>query len=392
MANPVHHLQQTSFARPAAILLATLVLCCGGCQSLNVKSPFPWERDAAKKSPDKIMAVWTDAVKTEPGKPSERGFGGRVFFYDNQGKTMKVDGEVSIYLFDDDSRLEDAQTPEKKFVFPAETLALRYSKCSLGDSYNFWVPVGPVIGPNRKLSLVTKIELDQGGSVVSGVTRKILPGSGYPATAATTPRTATAPSTPNDSATLAPPEPAEPNPIAQAGYIEPVDSATPASSSTVRSIAAETIQLTPSFTERLRRAADENKEPQGKRQDSPGSDSAPQSAPATTPSSSSTGSTSRQPVPDSLAAHSEPTTPPAQNQPSIPPTATHPRYQPHRAGWLSSLPPTPRSGFQNARPKLERSALQQSRRAAVTFPDQVQSQVPAVDHVTYSVGAGEQDD
>ncbi|MFM7740412.1 MAG: hypothetical protein ACKO9H_13480, partial [Planctomycetota bacterium] len=192
------------------------------------------------------MAVWTDAVRTESGKPAERGFGGRVFFYDDKGKPMKVEGTVHIYVFDDDRSMDHVQTPEKKFVFPADTLELRYSKCSLGHSYNFWVPIGSVQGPNRNLSLVTKIELKSGGSVVSSVTRKILPGSGLPPAALAAKPKSGQPSL----ASLANPASGS---VAQVSYDEPLPEDNAATKPAVtRQITAETIQLTPSFTQRLR--------------------------------------------------------------------------------------------------------------------------------------------
>jgi hypothetical protein len=382
----------------AAILLGLSILACCGCQTLNVKAPFPWDRDKADKSPDKIMAVWTDAVKTEPGKPGERGFGGRVFFYDDQGKTMKAKGEVSIYLFDDDRSLDEAQVPEKKYVFPADTLELRYSKCSLGHSYNFWVPVGPVNGPNRKLSLVTKIELEQGGSVVSGVTRKILPGSGYnpppgkpAAETALSPPSATNRKSENRAASTTGTPPNEG--VAQASYTEPISPLSQPAAAHSRSISAETIQLTPSFTERLRKVtedSDTNKDSRGKE-----APKAPalKSGPAVIPTANSglppNQATSPERTPDSPATHSEPSKSQAQNQPSMLPNATHPRYQPHPAGWLSSLPPTPRSGFQSARPKIERSALQRSRQAVATLQAQAESQALAAGSGAYSDGVVE---
>jgi hypothetical protein len=180
MQKSLYKQSSTLAIRTLGLLSCLVLLCLAGCQTINVKAPFPWDKEKNKPQPDKIMAVWTDAVRTESGKPAERGFGGRIFFYDDKGKTMKAEGTVHIYVFDDDRSLDQVQIPEKKFVFPADTLELRYSKCSLGHSYNFWVPIGTVQGPNRNLSLVTKIELKSGGSVVSTVTRKILPGNGLP--------------------------------------------------------------------------------------------------------------------------------------------------------------------------------------------------------------------
>jgi hypothetical protein len=353
-----------------------------GCQTVNVKAPFPWEKEKDKPQPDKIMAVWTDAVRTESGKPAERGFGGRVFFYDDKGKPMKVEGTVHIYVFDDDRSMDQVQTPEKKFVFPADTLELRYSKCSLGHSYNFWVPIGSVQGPNRNLSLVTKIELKSGGSVVSSVTRKILPGSGLPPAALAAKPKSGQPSL----ASLANPASGS---IAQVSYDEPLpaenSAITPAAT---RQITAETIQLTPSFTQRLRQLSEEDKAKQSPTINSPRSTLPPEKTQLNDAGKESTTS----PPQNEPAADSELRKSQAQTQPSTQPNATTLRYQPHPAGWLSGLPPTPRSGFQNVRPRFDPNSAQQLRRAAGLAQAQAETRAQAVGNVTYSDGAAAQGD
>jgi hypothetical protein len=368
--------------RSLGLLSCLVLLCLTGCQTMNVKAPFPWDKEKEKPQPDKIMAVWTDAVRTESGKPAERGFGGRIFFYDDKGKTMKVEGTVHIYVFDDDRTIDQVQIPEKKFVFPADSLELRYSKCSLGHSYNFWVPIGSVQGPNRNLSLVTKIELKSGGSVVSTVTRKILPGNGIPnAVTASKPK----PSQPLESS----PSNQTSGSVAQVSYNEPLAADAPkANSSNARQITAETIQLTPSFTQRLRQLSAEEKAP------------LPPATSAESPAASRENPETNKEQPESStspprngpAIDSELQKSQAQNRPLAQPNATTLRHQPHPAGWLSALPPTPRSGFQNVRPRIDPNSAQQLRRAAALAQAQAETQAQVAGNVTYSDGAAAQGD
>lgn len=368
--------------RTLGLLSCLVLLSLTGCQTINVKAPFPWDKEKNKPQPDKIMAVWTDAVRTESGKPAERGFGGRIFFYDDKGKTMKAEGTVHIYVFDDDRSLDQVQIPEKKFVFPADTLELRYSKCSLGHSYNFWVPIGTVQGPNRNLSLVTKIELKSGGSVVSTVTRKILPGSGLPGAVTASKPT---PSQSSDS----PPTNRASGSVAQVSYDEPLEPEAPkATSSYSRQITAETIQLTPSFTQRLRQLSAEEKAPQRPVNDS----ETPSSSRELPDTNEEQPESSTSPPRNGPAVDSELQKSQAQNRPLVQPTATTLRHQPHLAGWLSALPPTPRSGFQNVRPRIDPNSAQQLRRAAALAQAQAETQAQAAGNVTYSDGAAAQGD
>ncbi|MFW6170661.1 MAG: hypothetical protein ACODAD_09240, partial [Planctomycetota bacterium] len=57
-----------------------------GCAPLDlteVKLPaFPWQKTQGEPvPPQRIVGFWSDTVMYQQGKPSVRGFGGRVYFY-----------------------------------------------------------------------------------------------------------------------------------------------------------------------------------------------------------------------------------------------------------------------------------------------------------------------
>ncbi len=101
-----------------ALVLAALVTCLTGCQSIKNDSDdkswkptlpdsmaerIPWT-EAAKNRPQvpaKLAAMWSDTVKRQPGKQSERGFGGRIVFYDGDEEQVRVDGQLVVYAFDE---------------------------------------------------------------------------------------------------------------------------------------------------------------------------------------------------------------------------------------------------------------------------------------------------
>ena len=66
--------------------------------------------------------------------------------------------------------------PEKKFVFPAENLAIHQSEASLGPSYSFWLPWDNAGGQQRRLSLLTRFEDKSGKIVMSKTAHVLLPG------------------------------------------------------------------------------------------------------------------------------------------------------------------------------------------------------------------------
>ena len=146
-----------------------------GCAPLKLphKLALPLKGDKPQP-PQRITALWTDTVLVEAGVV---GFGGRVMFYGrNDEDPIMVAGEMTVFAYDDTENPGSIATPARKFVFRSEELAKHYSKSTLGHSYSFWVPWGPVGGPKRQISLVTRFKSDAGGVVMSEMTKHFLPG------------------------------------------------------------------------------------------------------------------------------------------------------------------------------------------------------------------------
>jgi hypothetical protein len=128
------------------------------------------------KTPAKIVAIWSDAVYTEPGKPPTRGFGGRVYFYDRDHDPVPVQGQFVVYGYDDSIQGKPASEPARKFQFKEEHLANHYTPSELGPSYSFWLPWDPVGGEKKTITLLPML-VDASGQVVrADQSINILPG------------------------------------------------------------------------------------------------------------------------------------------------------------------------------------------------------------------------
>lgn len=149
-----------------------------GCSSFKAKTP---DLSALKPAGPaaKAIAAWEPAVKHDSDKPAQRGFGGRVYFYDAAAKNpVKVKGTVVVYAYDEDGRKIDDNAPTRSFVFTEKDLKRNYSKSKLGHSYNLWVPwdsEGPD-GKAKKISLIVRYIPSKGSSVVSSQVAAYLPG------------------------------------------------------------------------------------------------------------------------------------------------------------------------------------------------------------------------
>jgi len=137
---------------------------------------------SALKSPGPVttvIAAWQPAVSN--GENPERGFGGRVYFYDaEQNRPIKVKGTVIVYTFDEDGRDKWDAKPNEGYVFNSKTLNSKgvYSKTKMGHSYCLWIPIEQARpeNPARKISLIVRYAPDNGSTVMSSQTTSLLPG------------------------------------------------------------------------------------------------------------------------------------------------------------------------------------------------------------------------
>ena len=160
------------------ILACAWMIVSVGCSTLGPTwSDLQWPMKSEPKLPTIVLPIWTDTVLHQPGKPGIRGFGGRVYFYENEGDDpIKVDGSITVYVFDgEDHNLSNAK-PLRKFVITADQLSGHHSVSDLGHSYSVWVPWDRVGGASRTFSLITRFDGRNGGTAVSNAANKLLPG------------------------------------------------------------------------------------------------------------------------------------------------------------------------------------------------------------------------
>jgi hypothetical protein len=165
-------------------LLLSLGMSASGCASLDLPSfniekyiPTLTGRTGQFRRPMKVVAFWSDTIRTADGQPAMRGFGGRLMFYDSKTtKPLKVSGTLVIYGFDEGRTDLESPRPDKKFVFTPEQFAKHYSKSELGHSYSVWIPWDRVGGENKEIGLICRFTPVEGGAIVSEQVRQVLPG------------------------------------------------------------------------------------------------------------------------------------------------------------------------------------------------------------------------
>jgi hypothetical protein len=168
----------------ALVIVAAIVPI--GCQSTSKKLAsvkdvaMPWEgkKEPRKGSPDRVVGTWTEAVRHNTEVGGERGFGGRLFFYDRQGTDpIRVEGQLVVYAFVEDGRISTDHRPTRRYVFPPQQFVKHESESEVGVSYSVWLPWDKVGGEEADVSLIARFEPLQGGGLVVGdQTRHRLPG------------------------------------------------------------------------------------------------------------------------------------------------------------------------------------------------------------------------
>ena len=173
----------SSARRLRGLLLVSWLVLATGCSNFDMSRRIPWRADTSNnpRQANKILATWTDAVSHNPTRAAQRGFGGRLMFFEAEGdKPVKVEGDLVVYVFDETGRSPSNNKPDRKFVFPAETLESHYSKSKIGHSYSVWLPWDNVGGPQTEVSLIARLVPKEGSPVVSPQSKIVLRGTKSP--------------------------------------------------------------------------------------------------------------------------------------------------------------------------------------------------------------------
>jgi hypothetical protein len=124
-----------------------------------------------------MVATWTDTTLSTVGKKPERGFGGKLMFFDKESEDpVRVEGNLVIYAFDETDRADHETHPTRKYIFPVDEFVRHESKSTLGPAYSFWLPWDEIGGQQRHISLIAKFEPEDGPVVIGEQTRHLLPG------------------------------------------------------------------------------------------------------------------------------------------------------------------------------------------------------------------------
>ena len=159
------------------LMVCALVLStCVGCSTLGGKLADsdgrfnPLKRLTSKKEkepefkiPKSMVGIWKASTYEKPGAKSIRGFGGRFYFYDGNNEPVRVNGDLTIYGYDDHKQADSIEgKADRKFVFKADSLNSHFSESAFGESYSFFVPWDNVGGEEKTITLIPVFKTVEG--------------------------------------------------------------------------------------------------------------------------------------------------------------------------------------------------------------------------------------
>ncbi|MCD0462820.1 hypothetical protein [Roseiconus lacunae] len=141
------------------------------------KAPWSKKDDEPPKpypNPSKVAATWTSDVLVQAGRTPTRGFGGRLFFFDEKSKSVPVEGTLTVHGFEIGATGKDSAI--RPFKFTPEQFTTHFSQSDFGASYSVWIPWDAAGGMEKRVSLVATFQTKEGKIVQGAPTTIVLPG------------------------------------------------------------------------------------------------------------------------------------------------------------------------------------------------------------------------
>lgn len=171
------------------MIAALSALASAGCAMPKMPTWEDWSvtrfedrvKETKYQAPTRMVVLWSPAIQNGPDVPkAQRGFGGRIYFYNAADQAVPVEGQLIVYGYNDTAPNQRHVKPDKKFTFTPRQFTSHYSPTELGASYSVWVGWDDVGGPQSEVSLVPIFTGASGHIVVGQTSRNTLPGPTTP--------------------------------------------------------------------------------------------------------------------------------------------------------------------------------------------------------------------
>ena len=170
-------------ARPAWMLFATalVISLLPGCSTSGMFSKFSNKEQFQKATPSnpavRCLCLWEPAEGTGVDDKPARGVAGQIFFFTRDSvSSVAVEGDVRIFMFDDQGTEEEQGKPFHNFDFKDNSFRTYLKPTQFGPAYQLFVPYSRK--GRHQAELAVRVRLGQPGSspVFSELTKVVLAG------------------------------------------------------------------------------------------------------------------------------------------------------------------------------------------------------------------------
>lgn len=161
----------------SATFFACLLCGCASTGFLKLgKADYP---KATRENPVvQLMALWQPSSGVGNEMRSCRGFAGQIMFITANSPTpAEVEGEVTVWLFDDQGTPEEQAKPIHKFIFPAEIWKQYGKNGPLGMTYTIFVPYTRKGSHEARCTLLVGFAQKEGATIQSEMVNVELTGT-----------------------------------------------------------------------------------------------------------------------------------------------------------------------------------------------------------------------
>lgn len=121
------------------LLMATM--CSAGCATFNLPFGKRIPTATAANPANQILCFWQPGEGNDPDGYPCRGFCGQILFLSSKTQApVKIDGDVRVYLFDDQGTVDEQTKPLRQFDFDSGSWNIHLGETSLGPTYSIFIP------------------------------------------------------------------------------------------------------------------------------------------------------------------------------------------------------------------------------------------------------------
>ena len=171
-----------AFTRSLSFVLSLVWLAtAAGCTTTTLFSTFAHKNHFPKATANnpvvRCLCLWEPAEGTGVDDKPARGVSGQIFFFTrNNVSAVEVDGDVRIYLFDDQGSEEQQSQALHQFDFVGGAWKAHLTATQFGPGYQLFVPYSRKGRHQAELALRVRITPPAGSAVYSDLTKVLLPG------------------------------------------------------------------------------------------------------------------------------------------------------------------------------------------------------------------------